>query len=147
MRRREAIISCGALLGTAFAARSGESAPWAFNAPRGDGYLIDLVSVDPAPGTALTPGSKVTFRVTVRYQLSVTNSGYIVLVFQDEEDSSAKDNAPQAMQAVVGPAGVVTLTDTIYVPRSKELVLFVPLVPDGMKRTTGEVTIRYPLKK
>jgi len=77
----------------------------------------------------------------------VTNSGYIVLVFQDEEDSSAKDNAPQAMQAVVGPAGVVTLTDTIYVPRSKELVLFVPLVPDGMKRTTGEVTIRYPLKK
>jgi hypothetical protein len=77
----------------------------------------------------------------------VAKNGYIVLVFQDEEDGSAKDNAPQAMRDVAAPAGVVTLTDTIYVPRANELVLFVPLVPEGMKRTTGEVTIRYPLKK
>jgi hypothetical protein len=42
----------------------------------------------------------------------------------------------------------VTLTDTIAVPRrAKELRLFIPLVPEGIETTYGEVVIRYPIRK
>jgi hypothetical protein len=81
--------------------------------------------------------------------MSISKTGAIVLVFQDEKDRSAKSDDDQVVQAAVSePEGSVTLTDTVTVPkRAKELRLFVPLIPDGLTETNGEVTIRYPVKK
>jgi hypothetical protein len=122
------------------------SLPWTFNAPRAQGYAIDLVDVKPAPGTPLAAGHFVNFLVKVRYSLSIANHGTIVLVFEDENDHSAAPKGPQVMQKVDGPGGEVTLREGITVPTlAKELRLFVPLVPDGITHTTGEVTIRYPI--
>jgi hypothetical protein len=122
------------------------SLPWAFNAPRADGYAIDLVDVKPAPGTPLAAGHFVDFLVTVRYSLTIANHGTIILVFEDENDHSATPKGPQLMQKVDGPGGEVTLREGITVPtHAKELRLFVPLVPDGITHTTGEATIRYPI--
>lgn len=122
--------------------------PWAFNAPRAEGYSIDLVSVDPAPGTALLAGTSVEFKITVKYSLSIAKTGTIVLVFQDEKDRSAQPDDDPVVQAVSDPEGSVTLTDTVTVPkRAKELRLFVPLIPEGLQETNGEVTIRYPIRK
>lgn len=122
--------------------------PWAFNGARAEGYSIDLVSVEPAPGTPLMAGSSVEFRITLNYSLSVSEKGAIMLVFQDEKDRSAKPDGTPVVQAVSEREGSVTLTDTVTVPkRAKELRLFVPLVPDGLSETNGEVTIRYPIKK
>jgi|SRR5580698_6426539 hypothetical protein len=120
---------------------------WAFKAKAADGYSIDLVSVTPTPGTPLIHGSQVEFRITVRYSLTIAKTGVIVLVFQDDENRNVQAGSPQVTQPVRDASGTVTLTESITVPAdAKELRLFVPLVPDGIKNTSGEVTIRYPLK-
>ncbi len=122
--------------------------PWAFNGTRAEGYRIDLVSVNPAPGTPLVAGSTVEFKITLTYSMSVAKKGDVLLVFQDEKNHSAKPNGPMVSQAVTEPSGTVSLVDTIVIPkRSKELRLFVPLAPEGINETNGEVTIRYPIKK
>jgi hypothetical protein len=121
---------------------------WAFNAPRGAGYAIDLVDVQPAPGMPLVAGESVDFTIRVKYSLTTAQHGLVVLVFQDEENRSAKPNGPQVRVGVDSPGGEVTLSDRVTVPeQANELRLFVPLMPDGLRNTTGEVTIRYPIKK
>lgn len=118
--------------------------PWAFNAPRAEGYAIDLVNVKPAPGTPLAAGTLVEFLVKVNYSLSVASRGTIVLVFENEKN---KVKAPEITRRVASPAGEVTLRERITVPDdAKELRLFIPLVPQNAVHTTGEVTIRYPIE-
>jgi hypothetical protein len=122
--------------------------PWAFNAPRADGYAIDLVAVQPTPGTPLLAGASVDFSVKLKYSLTISQHGAIVMVFEDENNKTAKPKGPQVTLKVDNPGGEVTLNDRVTVPkRAKELRLFVPLVPDGLTNTTGEVTIRYPIRR
>jgi hypothetical protein len=54
----------------------------------------------------------------------------------------------QVSQEVSSADGMVSLEQTVTIPaRAKELRLFIPLVPDGLIQTTGEVTLRYPIVK
>lgn len=122
--------------------------PWAFNGARAEGYSIDLVSVEPAPGTPLISGTTVDFKITLTYAMSVAKKGKVLLVFQDDKDRSAKPEGPMVSQSVTEPTGTVSLVDKITIPKgAKELRLFVPLAPEGLNETSGEVTIRYPIKK
>jgi len=122
--------------------------PWAFKGKAADGYSIDLVTVEPAPGSPLVAASKVEFRITVSYTMTIAKSGAIILVFQDDKNRSAQGGGSQVTQAVSDPSGTVSLTESITVPsNAKELRLFVPLVPSGLTTTSGEVTIRYPITK
>ena len=122
--------------------------PWAFNGTRAEGYSIDLVSVDPAPGTPLIVGSTVEFKITLSYTMTIAKKGKILLVFQDDKDKSAKPGGPIVSQAVTDSAGTVSLVDKVTIPKkAKELRLFVPLAPEGLNETNGEVTIRWPIKK
>ena len=120
--------------------------PWAFNAPRASGYSIALVTVNPAPGTALVSGTVVDFKITVSYTMSIAKRGIIELVFQDEKDAGVSPNDPRAYFEVSESAGVASLANVVTVPSgAKELRVFVPIVPEGLTHTTGEVTIRYPI--
>ena len=144
----QAFVAGALLLFATMLSVAGDDLPWAFNGIPAEGYAIELVSVDPAPGTPLLAGTSVDFKVTANYSMSLAKTGAIVLVFQDEKDRSAKPDGAQVVQAAVSePEGSVTLTDTVVVPkRGRELRLFVPLIPDGLNETSGEVTIRYPIK-
>jgi hypothetical protein len=127
---------------------SADELPWAFNAPRTKGYSISLVSVSPAPGTPLIAGSSLNFTVTVSYTLSIAKHGLIVLVFQDEANASAAPGRPQVHHEVSDSKGVMSLAEKLTVPsKAKELRVFIPLVPDGLVNTSGELTIRYPITK
>ena len=120
--------------------------PWAFKGKAADGYSIDLVSVDPTPGTPLSPGSEVAFSVSLSYSISIAPHGRIILVFQDEKNGRVASEPAQVSQEVSGPGGTVVLRQTVTIPaHAKELRLFVPLVPDGLTNTSGEVTLRYPI--
>jgi hypothetical protein len=145
----QAVVAGALLLFATQLSAGNDDLPWAFNGTPADGYSINLVSVDPAPGTPLIAGTSVEFKITVSYSMSVSKTGAIVLVFQDEKDRSAKPDGAEVVRAAVSePEGSVTLTDTVAVPkRAKELRMFVPLIPDGLKETNGEVTIRYPIKR
>lgn len=122
--------------------------PWVSNAPRGEGYSIDLVAVDPAPGTPLKAGSVADFRVTLSYTLTVANKGNIVLVFQADDTGMIERDVGQMYQQVSGDKGQATLTDKLTVPNdAAELYLYVPLMPEGMRESKGQVIIRYPIEK
>lgn len=119
---------------------------WSFNAPRADGYAIDLVSADPPPGTPLLRGASVPFKVTVKYTLDVAPHGTVILVFQDESNKVVTGERDQTTVEVEKGNGTVTLADEVVVPSdANELRLFIPIMPDGLTTTTGEITIRYPI--
>jgi hypothetical protein len=123
-----------------------EEPRWAFNAPRAEGYSINLESAEPAPGTPLLRGATVPFKVTVTYVLNTAAHGKIVLVFQDESNHAVTGERDQSTVKVLKGSGTFTLTDSIVVPSAaNEIQLFIPLVPDGLKTTTGEITLRYPI--
>jgi hypothetical protein len=120
--------------------------PWAFVNGSAKGYSMKLESASPAPGTLLTIGQTVEFTVTVSYQLSIADVGAITLVVQDETNKNLLGGRKQHSQSVDRGKGTVTLTDTIVVPAgSKEVRLFIPLVPSGIRKTSGELLIRYPV--
>ncbi len=120
--------------------------PWAFNAPRGEGYRIDLLSALPAPGTPLRAGSEVDFKVDVDYSMSVAKTGRIVLVFQVDGTGQIERELPQVSIDVTNESGSTNLGEKITIPAGAgQLWLYVPLVPDGMKSTQGQIIIRYPI--
>lgn len=129
------------------AAIAGEQADsWAFNAPRAEGYAIDLVSAEPPPGTPLLRGASVPFKITASYSLEAAAHGTVILVFQDESNTAVTGERKQTTVEVEKGNGTVALADDIIVPAdANELRLFVPIVPDGLATTTGEITLRYPI--
>jgi hypothetical protein len=122
--------------------------PWTFNSKRADGYTIDLVSVTPEPGTPLIVGSTVDFKVTVKYANEIKPSADVILVFQTDKGTAKAEDEKQVSQKVGGKSGELTLEDKVTIPKkAKQLYLFVPLRPEGLEVTDGEVVIRYPIKK
>ncbi|HWS61584.1 MAG TPA: hypothetical protein VN325_02425 [Steroidobacteraceae bacterium] len=120
--------------------------PWSFVNGAGKGYSIKLISSSPEPGAGLHPGQSVEFKVDLSYTLEVTDEGSIVLVFQDDSDKSLKPGSTQQHVDVKRGAGSVTLQDTLVVPEGvKEIRLFIPIVPKGMSKTSGEMILRYPV--
>lgn len=111
-------------------------------------YAIHLVTAEPVAGTPLVAGSSVDFKLNVTYSLKSAKRGFIVLVFQDDKNRAATPGGTQVSQVVNGPSGTATLTDKVTVPTdAEELRLFVPLTPEGVRETSGEVYLRYPIRK
>lgn len=120
--------------------------PWAFNAPRAEGYTMELVSAEPPPGTPLLRGASVPFKITVKYALDVAPQGSVTLVIQDESNKVVTGERKQTAIEVGKGNGMVTLADQVVVPfDANELRLFIPIMPDGLTTTSGEVTLRYPI--
>ena len=113
-----------------------------------DGYSITLVEANPPAGTPLVAGSTVEVKLTVNYSISNAVRGDIILVFQDDKNRHLEAGKRQVSRTVNGPSGTVSLSGKVKVPIDAEQVrLFVPLVPDGMRATQGELDIRYPITK
>ena len=120
--------------------------PWAFVNGSAKGYSIKLESASPTPGTPLIAGRTVEFKIRVSYQLSIADSGTIVLVVQGEANKNLLGDRKQQTQAVTRGKGSMMLTDSLVVPAgSKEVRLFMPLVPNGINHTSGELVVRYPV--
>ena len=116
------------------------------NVGGGVGYSIFYVEAVPKPGTALVGGQTTAFSVTVRYHLDVAQRGHISMVFEDQDDRILLPGRSQVMQAVARGSGRTTVADTVQIPEGTRYVhLFVPIVPDGMVHTSGEVLITYPV--
>jgi hypothetical protein len=120
--------------------------PWSFVNGSAKGYSIQLVSASPVPGTKVAVGQTVEFKITVSYKLSIADKGSILLVVQDENDKNLLGGAPQQSQSVHRGKGTVTLTQNFTVPPfADEVRLFIPLVPQGLEHTDGELVLRYPV--
>jgi hypothetical protein len=136
------------LLAASATAPARDEMPWTFNGTRAEGYSIDLLSVDPAPGTPLVRGSSVEIKVTAKFAMTIAPEGKVLLVLQDEKNKRVEATRTPESAPVSGTAGTITLSATIpVVPKSKELRIFVPLVPKGLQSTDGEIVIRYPIVK
>jgi hypothetical protein len=136
------------LVAFASVAGSAERAmPWAFVNGSAEGYSIELKSASPPPGTPITVGQTVEFKITVSYALAIADKGAILMVVQDETDKNLLADKKPPSQSVDRGKGTTTLTQSLVVPAgSSEIRLFVPLVPSGISHTSGEVVIRYPVR-
>jgi hypothetical protein len=120
--------------------------PWAFVNGSAEGYSIKLESASPAPGTPLAVGQTIEFKIRVSYQLSIADSAVIILVIQDETNKNLLGDRKQQSQPATRGHGALTLIENFVVPvGSKEVRLFIPLVPNGINNTSGELLIRYPV--
>jgi hypothetical protein len=123
-----------------------EPMPWAFVNGSAEGYSIKLESVSPVPGTPVTVGQTVEFRITVSYQLSIADKGSILVVVQDETDRNLLAEKKQSGRPVNAGKGTATLTENLVIPEGiNEVRLFIPLVPSGISHTSGELVVRYPV--
>ena len=76
----------------------------------------------------------------------LADSGAIILVVQDEANKNLLGDRKQESQPATRGHGTLTLTERFVVPAgSKEIRLFIPLVPNGISHTSGELLIRYPV--
>jgi len=120
--------------------------PWSFVNGSAKGYSIQLVSAVPEPGTAVAVGQTVEFDVTVSYKLSIADKGAVILVVQDENNKSLSSGNQQQSQPVARGDGSLTIKESFVVPQGvREVRLFIPLVPNGLQHTDGELVLRYPV--
>src|SRR5450755_1446207 len=90
-----ALLAFGSLASAAEAAM-----PWAFVNGSAKGYSIMLESASPAPGTPVTVGQTVEFKITASYQLSISDNGAILMIVQDETDKNLLADKKQLSQAL-----------------------------------------------
>jgi len=93
---------------------------------------VSVVSLQPANGSALVPGSTVTFNARLDYELQSESSGAILLVVEDQ-NSALLTVGPQARAAITQGRGSATLSDQVKVPAtgvSQVRVFFAMVPPD-----------------
>jgi hypothetical protein len=123
-----------------------DTLPWSFVNGSAKGYSIHLESASPVPGTHFHVGETIEFKITVSYRLTIADNGTVVLIFQDENNKSLSAGNPQKNLPVPRGDGTVTLEQSFVVPADgNEVRLFIPLVPNGLKETDGELVLRYPV--
>jgi hypothetical protein len=113
----------------------------------GDGYEIAYIRATPAPGSTLTLNDLVRFDITVKYALVVADKGEIRMIFQNQDDALVFPGQIQVSADVVKGSGEVTLSQDIRIPKGiSELRLYVPIRPAGLRKTSGELLLTYPIK-
>jgi hypothetical protein len=135
-------------------ARSSQSAPgseplpWSYNGQAMDGYSITLDSITPAPGTPLMAGSEVTITASVTYKMTIATRGVVGLFLMDDQYRSVGTDDKQVFKQVSTASGSEVLNRTLSVPGDiRELHILIPIVPQGLTRTSGEINVRYPVVK
>ena len=111
------------------------------------GYSVAYVGATPKPRSILAPGQTVAFNVTVEYRLESAQRGTLGLVIQDETGRSLTPERKQVSQQVERGAGRITFSDTVIVPPGvRGVQLFIPLFPELMNSSTGELVILYRVR-
>jgi len=120
--------------------------PWSFVNGSAKGYSIQLASASPVPGAKVNAGQSVEFKVTVSYQLSIADKGSIVVALEDANNQTLSRGKAQPSHVVKRGKGTFTIAERFVVPiGSKEVRLFVSLVPQGLEHADGALVLRFPV--
>jgi hypothetical protein len=115
--------------------------------PRYPGYAIEYVSATPKPGSPLTEGELVQLSVSVRYVLQSRDTGIVYLLVRDETGAEVLPPGT-AVPIKRGRWQDATITQEIRVPRVlSDLVVTVPVLPEGDTKAYGMLQMRYPVKR
>jgi len=97
---------------------------------------VSVVSLQPANGSSLVPGSVVTFNVRLDYELRSESSGAILLVVEDQ-NSALLTVGPQARAATTRGRDSATLSDQVKVPATgvSQVRVFFAMVPPDVSAT------------
>jgi hypothetical protein len=109
--------------------------------PPPPGSKIELVQIQPAPGTVLNAGETVRFRATVRYNVT-SPRGMIQLMAQDAQ---TKPIARHVEYVNSGP-GIRDLELEIKVPASEFLTIYTPLMNQYQGSTSVVTSETYPIR-
>ncbi len=110
--------------------------------------FIALDSIVPAAGTALNAGERVTFTAVVTCTIVSSNSGFTVMVLQDQLNRSLLPPGESPPQApLLKGTATVTLTTTVTIPPSGSTVtVALPIFVSESNTTRAAVTRNYPVR-
>ena len=109
---------------------------------------IELNSLTPASGTAVTAGERLTINATVTCTIVSKDGGMVALLVRDQGGRTLPGTGTQPQQMTL-PAGTTTvaLTDTITTPPSGGTVaVYIPMWVNGSNLTAAFVTANYTVK-
>ncbi len=145
VRRSRRVGWAGALLALSGCVIQSENISHSVRAVGYPGYAIEYSEAEPSPGTPVTEGARVTFRVTVRYVLQSHETGILQLMFRNERDA---DVLPPAAAIPIKREGWqrATLVHEVQIPPGAgDLMVTIPVLPDGATSSYGMLRLRYPL--
>jgi hypothetical protein len=106
---------------------------------------IRIVSISPDPGSPLTVGQQVAFRVEVNYTLASADTGTVTLVIQQGESGSMPlGNETQVIQR---GSGSLVLTKSTEIPDTSAVLVFTPLSPQAGTKTNVVDTRAFRVTK
>jgi hypothetical protein len=88
---------------------------------------ISLSSIDPAPGTTLTAGARVTVVANVDYNYRATDEGALFLVIQDDRGNSLIAGGNNPTPARHGPGTAQLRQDVVIPAGTTKVIVYVPL--------------------
>lgn len=109
--------------------------------PPPPGSKIELVQIQPAPGTILHSGETVRFRATVRYNVT-SPRGMIQLMAQDDQTKQIARH----VEYVNSGQGTTDLELEIIVPASEALTIHTPLMNQYQGSTNVVTSETYPIR-
>ena len=108
-----------------------------------EGDSVKILSQKPSLEESLIVGQKVKLIVEIEYELNTSSTGDVSLVVQDASNNSVANE----LYVIRKGKNRETLEAEVTVPDTRALVLFTPLSPQGISRTTIVESISYKVEK
>jgi len=110
--------------------------------------FLEFTSVTPPNGTAVKPGSSVTISAAIKSTLVHFNSGYVVMIVQDQVGRVVQTrDRPQPQAVLTKGTSTSELSDSITVPDDAIAIdVVAALFVEGSTRTAAVVKVRYPVQ-
>jgi hypothetical protein len=110
------------------------------------GNTLTLLSITPAPGTKLAPGSNVTFNGNLLFVLNSAGSAEVVLIFEDQ-NNRILNPASQPTSVVPGGQGELNLPGQFAIPSTgvSQLQVIYTLNPNANAAVPTTASATYPV--
>jgi hypothetical protein len=106
---------------------------------------LQIVSISPAAGTALEPGTTVSIDLTAHYNLTTTDKARVVLLLVDQDSYSLQPSGDEPIVEVSRGEADIKFSKTVQMP-AKSITLYVGLFPLDSMQSHAWDRATFPMK-
>jgi hypothetical protein len=106
---------------------------------------LQIVSISPAAGTALEPGTTVSIDLTAHYNLTTTDKARIVLLLVDQDSYTLQPSGDEPTVEVSRGQADISFSKTVQMP-AKAITLYIGLFPLDSIQSHAWDKATFPMK-